>query len=145
MPLYFGFGSNMNWAQLLDRCPGARIVGRASLPDHRLAFGGWSRNWGGPVAPVAQAPGKSVPGILYCISDDDLRLLARYEGHPHTYRRCAAEVVDDEGQPWKAVLYWIAPEAGARPAIGYEAVLRSAYKAWGFGRLGPRKARQAAR
>jgi len=36
--LYFAYGSNLDFAQMRDRCPSALFVAIAKLPDHRLAF-----------------------------------------------------------------------------------------------------------
>src|SRR5437762_294637 len=36
--LYFAYGSNLDWAQMKQRCPLAKFVCRAKLPAHRLAF-----------------------------------------------------------------------------------------------------------
>ena len=33
---YFAYGSNMDTARMLARCPGARLVGAATLPGFRL-------------------------------------------------------------------------------------------------------------
>ncbi|HEY6798412.1 MAG TPA: gamma-glutamylcyclotransferase family protein, partial [Kineosporiaceae bacterium] len=35
---YFAYGSNMDQAQMTQRCPSARLLGPATLPDHRLVF-----------------------------------------------------------------------------------------------------------
>ena len=50
--LYFAYGSNLDDAQMRDRCADARVVGRATLPNYALVFGGFSHRWGGAVASV---------------------------------------------------------------------------------------------
>jgi hypothetical protein len=48
--LYFAYGSNMNWEQMKTRCPSARFVAVALLPDYKLAFTRKSINRGCGVA-----------------------------------------------------------------------------------------------
>lgn len=40
---YFAYGSNMNWQQMTQRCPSARFVSVARLPEHKLAITRQSR------------------------------------------------------------------------------------------------------
>ena len=40
--LYFAYGSNLDEGQMLERCPGAKTMGHATLPNHALTFGGFS-------------------------------------------------------------------------------------------------------
>ena len=54
---YFAYGSNMNPAQMAERCAAARVVCAACLPGHRLAFYGRNRVWDGGQETVVQAPG----------------------------------------------------------------------------------------
>src|SRR5207247_4630457 len=35
LTLYFAYDSNMDWAQMKERCPFAKFVCRAKLPSHR--------------------------------------------------------------------------------------------------------------
>ena len=63
--LYFAYGSNLDDAQMRERCANARVVGRATLPNYALVFGGFSHRWGGAVASVVRAKGACVEGLLY--------------------------------------------------------------------------------
>ena len=78
--LYFAYGSNLDHEQMCSRCPESRVVGLASLPDHRLTFPLYSDHWGGGAAGVSHAHGSTVWGVLYELSDSDLAALDRYEG-----------------------------------------------------------------
>jgi len=78
--LYFAFGSNLNPAQMAERCPGHTVVGLAVLRDHRLAFPLTSTGWGGGVAGVQVAHGSSVWGVVYDLTDEHVAALDRYEG-----------------------------------------------------------------
>ncbi len=80
--LYFAYGSNMDWAQMRERCPSARFVGVARLPDHRLAFTRESVHWGSGVADALRESGRKLWGVVYEITDSDVGRLDRSEGLP---------------------------------------------------------------
>jgi gamma-glutamylcyclotransferase (GGCT)/AIG2-like uncharacterized protein YtfP len=142
LTLYFAYGSNLSIEQMLHRCPGADVVGVAVLPGHRLAFGGWSWRWGGPVATVLPAPGREVPGVLYRLGAADLAALDRFEGCPIAYQRALRPVVGQDGQKHRALVYALVDQSPAftGPAAAYVDVLDAAYQAWGFDRRGLRAA-----
>ena len=135
--LYFAYGSNMDPRQMRRRCPSAKPLGPAALPGWRLAFGGHSSTWGGPVATVVRDAEVWVDGVLYRLPFDDLTELDRYEGHPHVYRRIRLLVEGDQGQPHRAHVYVLAVDEEEAPASEYLKVLRRAYRRLGFdpGRL----------
>ncbi|MFI5246539.1 MAG: gamma-glutamylcyclotransferase family protein, partial [Gemmatimonadales bacterium] len=58
MVLYFAYGSNLDEAQMRERCPAAERVARATLRGHVLTFGGFSHKWNGAVASVRRAPSR---------------------------------------------------------------------------------------
>jgi len=65
---YFVYGSNMNPAQLADRCGAAEVLGVARLADHRLAFFGYSAVWDGGEEALVPHIGEEVWGVLYRMS-----------------------------------------------------------------------------
>jgi len=77
---YFAYGSNMNWAQMRERCPSARFVAIV-LPDHRLAFTRRSvkRNCG--VADAVWDSRAKLSGVVYELSDLDVGSLDKSEGY----------------------------------------------------------------
>jgi gamma-glutamylcyclotransferase (GGCT)/AIG2-like uncharacterized protein YtfP len=79
--LYFAYGSNMDPAQMRERCPDHQVVGLAGLRDHRLFFPLHSHRWGGGVASVQLHHGSTVWGVLYDLSEADLRSLDGIEGY----------------------------------------------------------------
>jgi len=87
MPFYFAYGSNMDYSQMISRCPDSKLMGKAILQDHKIAFTRFSSKWDSAVADILVSPGDSVWGILYEVSEDDLRKLDKYEGHPYIYIR----------------------------------------------------------
>lgn len=69
--LYFAYGSNLERAGMLSRCPAAVPLGRAVLRDYALTF----RHW----ADILPAPGAHVAGGLWRITPDCAAALDDYE------------------------------------------------------------------
>lgn len=82
--LYLAYGSNLNLEQMADCCPTAKPIGQVVLKDHQLLFRG---GHGGSVATVEPFKGKSVPCLLWEITQADEEVLDRYEGYPSLYRK----------------------------------------------------------
>ncbi len=78
--LYFSFGSNLDPDQMRARCPAHRVVGVAVLRDHKLVFPLFSEGWGGGVASVQLSHGNDVWGVLFELTEEDIRALDGYEG-----------------------------------------------------------------
>jgi gamma-glutamylcyclotransferase (GGCT)/AIG2-like uncharacterized protein YtfP len=76
---YFAYGSNLNFLQMEQRCPGARLLGRGILPDYRFHL--YSRGY----ASVMQKKGATVWGGIWKISEADLVTLDRYEAVAYDY------------------------------------------------------------
>jgi gamma-glutamylcyclotransferase len=79
--LYFAYGSNMHSAQMKCRCPSAKFVCRAKLPAHRLAFTLKSAKRDCGVADVLPDQAKEVWGVVYELSDNELKNLDKKEGY----------------------------------------------------------------
>lgn len=90
------------------RCPSARLIERAKLPSHRLAFGGNSARWQGAVATVVPDSTRDVWGVIYEMGEEDLASLDRHEGAPVVYERHR--------------LRCVVPRAGIRSAWVYQLV-----------------------
>jgi len=133
-PLYFAYGSNLDAAQMRQRCPHAAPLGKGVLTGYRLAFGGHSRAWGGPVATVVKEPDDWVEGVLYALPRAELALLDRFEGHPFAYRRKLLLVTDEAGRRRRAWVYVLPLAEEAPPAPDYLGVLWRAYQRLGFDR-----------
>ena len=78
--LYFAYGSKLDPEQMKQRCPDHKVVGLASLHDHRLWFPRTSHAWGGGVASIQLAHGTELWGIVYELSEADMAALDQYEG-----------------------------------------------------------------
>ena len=79
--LYFAYGSNLDWAQMKQRCPLAKFVCRAKLPAHRLAFTVKSVSRDCGVADVLPDQAKDVWGVVYELPDNELKNLDTREGY----------------------------------------------------------------
>lgn len=93
---YFAYGSNLNRADMRDRCPDARPLGTARLEGWRLAFRG--------VASIIPAEGRTVHGVLWWLSPEDVLALDTDEGAPTHYRQRIVQVRTDAG-PRRAMTY----------------------------------------
>ena len=79
---YAAYGSNLNIPQMMRRCPDARIIGTASIPDYRLMYKG---SQSGSYLTIEPAEGFSVPVGVWEVSEEDELALDRYEGFPSFY------------------------------------------------------------
>ena len=142
---YFAYGSNMDTARMLARCPGARPVGAATLPGFRLV----ERLY----ADVEPSAGCEAKGLLWSVTEADLASLDRHEGVAGgVYERLVVPVTLD-GQTVGAYCY-LMTEATRRVRDGiayprwYDAICRRgalAHCVGGFfGRI-PKKRREITR
>lgn len=114
--LYFGYGANTNHRQMAARCPGARFLGQALLPDHRLLFRG--------VADVTEAIGQHVQGALWDVTPEHLSALDRFEGYPTLYIRTNLRIIPTRlDVPHRAIIYRMQP--GYRPSLPSKSYLET--------------------
>ena len=97
--IVFAYGSNLDDQQMRSRCASTKIEARAVLPNHVLAFGGFSQRRGGAIASVVPEPGARVEGLLYRITSPDLRALDRQVDRGMTERPVQPSTLDDELDP----------------------------------------------
>jgi len=79
---YIAYGSNLNLPQMRRRCPTAKPVGTALIPNYRLLFKGSKT---GSYLTIEKATGYSVPVAVWEVTPMDERNLDRYEGFPMFY------------------------------------------------------------
>lgn len=85
----FTYGSSMNLDSLLER---ARAFGcersdfllsrPATLQGYELCWNYFSNRWSSGAANIVAAPGKSLPGVVFKVSEPALRAVDEEEGHP---------------------------------------------------------------
>lgn len=104
---YFAFGSNMDTAQMKERGVHFRNAKKVFLRNYKLAFDYPSPRYGGAgVADIVLSPGSTVEGVLYQLSEDDLKKLDHFEGVAQgVYRRKDVAVEDQDGFRQRAICY----------------------------------------
>lgn len=130
---YFAYGSNLNRKQMKERCPGAKPLFKATLPNFKLIFTGWSRNWRGGTASIRPFKDEKVIGGIYEISEKDLKSLDIYEGYPTIYNHINVTIFTEDDEPVKAITYIkVEQSEETKPSAEYLVILQRGYKDWGF-------------
>ena len=118
--MYFAYGSNMHPGQMQKRCPGCIFIAAARLKDHRLAF---SRPWapwgGGGVADIQPAPGSTVEGVVWDLTEEHRKSLDEYEEYPNAYTRKDVVVETYDGRTVTTFAYVARPAGAYRPSRRY--------------------------
>ena len=127
--LYLAYGSNLHTDQMARRCPGAKVIGTASLKDYQLLFRGGRY---GAVATVEPCKGKSVPVLLWGITEANERSLDIYEGWPRLYRKEYVPVTVDSKQRMAMMYVMTDGRELGEPNPGYYATIAHGYKDFGF-------------
>lgn len=124
MPLYFAYGSNLDWKQMRRRCPSAQFVCVAKLKGHRFDITRCSAKRGCGVADVVADNSCDVWGVVYEIDEGDWERLDRCEGcHPqlpqdksaYVRRECHVLIGGDERQPLLTQTYFANRECNPPP------------------------------
>ncbi|MDD5127770.1 MAG: gamma-glutamylcyclotransferase [Dehalococcoidales bacterium] len=127
---YFAYASNLSKKQMQERCPGSKPRATAVLPNYKLVFGGWSRQWRGGTASIIRAQGGKVPGAVYEVTEECLK---RLDGYEVGYHRLKVIVFDEDGNANEAVTYIRASQVeAAPPSKEYAAVIQQGYREWGI-------------
>ncbi len=130
---YFAYGINLNRKQMAERCPNCQLKFSAELPNYKLIFTGWSRQWHGGVASIKHSRGDKVLGGIYEIAETDLVRLDRYEGCPDNYSRLKVNVYRDSGEQIEAITYIKSRQAEeTKPSAEYLKVIQQGYRDWGL-------------
>jgi hypothetical protein len=124
--LYFAYGSNMSRALMGGRCPGAAVLGVATLAGWRFVI------TPDGVGSIARCPGKLVYGILWGLTARDVAALNAYESLDSGLyvRRTLAVVL--AGQRKAALIYLATRPGVGRARPGYINLVVDAARDWGF-------------
>ena len=128
--LYIAYGSNLSVEQMALRCPDARIVGKAVLPDWKLCFK--------THADIEPCKGFQVPVLVWEIAPGDEVNLDHYEGYPAYYIKKDLDIamtgLDGENpEEATAMVYVMKGEHTLRPPwVSYYGVLEEGYERFGF-------------
>ncbi|UCB42501.1 MAG: gamma-glutamylcyclotransferase [Dehalococcoidales bacterium] len=128
---YFAYASNLSRKQMTERCPDSKPLFRAVLPNYKLIFTGWSRQWRGGYASIKPFQGEKVVGSVYDVSEQCLQRLDRYENAPAVYSRLNVLVIPEDGEAVKAVTYAKREQSEeTSPSREYLATIQQGYKDW---------------
>jgi hypothetical protein len=121
MPLYFAYGSNMDQAAMLQRCPASKPVGLARLMRHRFMI------FDEGYATVVRDPQRAVWGMVWDLALADVPALDRYESlSTGLYTKVVQPVVTEQGGR-RAVVYVGRSAKPGTPRPGYmEGVVEAA-------------------
>ena len=126
MALYAAYGSNMDSAQMAERCPHSPQQGTGWLESWRLTFGGEELGWEGALATVVEQEAERVFVVLYDVSDGDEKTLDRWDGVTlGYYRKLTVRVQTLEGDV-AAWLYVLNGYEGGLPSARYIGIMADA-------------------
>lgn len=127
---YFAYASNLSKKQMQARCPDSQPRFIATLPNYKLVFTGWYREWRGGKASIKSFRGEKVRGAIYEVNEACLRQLDKHEVG---YVRLDVTVFDEDNEPVPAVTYVKSGQLEeSLPSKEYAAVIRQGYKDWGI-------------
>jgi hypothetical protein len=138
MGLYAAYGSNMDPAQMLRRCPSSPFAGTGWITGWRLTFGAEELGWEGALATLVPAedagPGAGTAGVfvaLYDLTEADERTLDAWEGADHgLYRKVRLRVHTLAGDV-VAYVYALDAFEGGLPSARYLGAIADAAEAAG--------------
>ena len=137
MGLYAVYGSNMDPAQMLRRCPSSPHTGTGWIRGWRLTFGAEEFGWEGALATLVPAEDDFdalTPGVfvaLYDLTDADERALDAWEGADLGLYRKLHLRVHTLGGDAVASVYVVDAFEGGLPSARYLGALADAAEAAG--------------
>jgi hypothetical protein len=129
--IYAAYGSNMDPAQMAERCPHSPQRGFGWLEGWRLTFGGEDIGWEGALATVVEEAGQRVFVVLYELSEQDEQALDRWDGATLGYYdkiRVRIAALDGDLVAW---LYVLDAYEGGLPSARYLGIMADAADAAG--------------
>ena len=86
--LYFAYGSNLNWRQMLvERCPGSKFITKYSLNGYKLIFSNYNPKSVFGHANIVKNKNSKVNGAIWNITSKNEKVLDIYEGVPTYYQK----------------------------------------------------------
>lgn len=123
--LYIAYGSNLNVAQMKQRCPTAKPIAKSWLHDYQLVFRGSQTTAHATVIP---AKGHDVPVVVWEISAADEKALDRYEGVAGGYYTKETFTLEVAGEMKEALIYIMTPRGYGVPSNHYLSTIEQGYK-----------------
>ena len=121
--LYAAYGSNMDPAQMLERCPHSPQRGTGWLEGWRLTFGGEDIGWDGALTTVVEDAAQRVFVVLYDVPELDEKVLDNWDGVTLGYYsklKVRVQTLDGDALAW---LYVLDAYEGGLPSARHMAIL----------------------
>ena len=125
---YIAYGSNMDLDQMSYRVKDSIYIGTGYLEDYKLEFK--SR-----YATIREEDSFKVPVVIFGISEEDERLLDRYEGYPELYYKKEVEIIlNDSLEKLKCMVYIMEKNYDKYqiPEVSYYLNMEKSYKIFKF-------------
>ena len=111
-----------------EHCPDSKPKFTATLPNYKIVFSGWSREWRGGKATIISSRGNKVRGAVYEVTEACMKKLDRAETG---YTRMDVTVFDEDNEPVPVITYFKSGRLDeSSPSKEYGAVIRQGYKDW---------------
>ena len=127
--LYAAYGSNMDPAQMRERCPHSPVAGTGWLEGWRLTFGGEDLGWDGSLSTIVEDPIDQVFVAVYDVTKEDEASLDDWESAgTGLYRKTKVRVSTMTGE----LLVWtyvLDAYEGGLPSASYLGVIANAAEA----------------
>jgi len=124
--LYAAYASNLDPAQMFERCPHSPAAGMGWIIGWRLTFGGEDLGWEGALATLVEDPAGTVFVVLYDVTPEDEARLDSWEGaDTGLYRKIRLRVHTLDGHEL-AWVYVLDAFEGGLPSARYLGVLADA-------------------
>ena len=117
---YFAYGMNTNLTEMARRCPGAVCLGPAWINDYRLTFRYY--------ADIEPAVDNWCDGVLWEITDDNLKALDALEGYPWHYTRFTVLVNTERGSDTALVYQMVDQSFEQAPSNQYFNLVSEGYE-----------------
>ena len=99
---YFAYGTLLGETHMRSRYPSAERAGTAVYEGHELGFYAYGDVPGGGCT-IVERPGADLIGVLYRLSDEDMRHLMAVDGYAREYERREIDVRLPDGTTTQAV------------------------------------------
>jgi gamma-glutamylcyclotransferase len=125
---YFAYASNLSKKRMHKNCPDSKPKYTATLPNYKLVFTGWFREWHGGKATIISSQGDKVRGAIYEVTEACMKKLDRFEAG---YSRMNVTVFDEDNTPVPVTTYLKSGRLDeSLPSKEYGAVIRQGYQDW---------------
>ncbi len=126
MALYAAYGSNMDPAQMRERCPHSPFYTNGWLMGWRLTFGGEDLGWEGSLATLVEDADAQVFVALYDVTPQDEKALDHWEAADtglYSKIKLRVSTMDEDVLAW---VYVLAAYEGGLPSARYLGLIAEA-------------------